>query len=188
MSGPMSGEEAFRELGLAEDAGVDDVRTARRHLAKIHHPDRGGDPAAMRLLNQAAAVALQRIDDQQRRTVPTAADTAAERGRPDASSHRHSGMARDVPSFTVEALPAETFEGLLVVASWMGEVLDDDPPYRLDAHLYEPIECWCRLEVVPDAGSSTVSLTVASPDGNPVPSVEAVRDAWVDGLNRIDWD
>jgi hypothetical protein len=191
VTGGMTGDEAFRELGLSQGATVDDVRDARRRLAKIHHPDRGGDPAAMRTLNQAAAVALQRIDEQQR--PPTPPTGAARGGRDDPQGapqrDRHwSGVARDAPSFTVEALPAETFEGLLVVASWMGEVLDDDPPYRLDTHLYEPIECWCRLDVMPDAGSSTVSLTIAAPDGGPVPAVESVRDAWVDGLNRIDWE
>ena len=96
-------------------------------------------------------------------------------------------IARDVPSFTVEALPVETFEAMLVVASWLGEVLDDDPPYRLDTYLYEPLDCWCRLEVVPDAGASTVSLAVAGLDGSPTPDVLAVRDAWVANLNALDW-
>jgi hypothetical protein len=98
-----------------------------------------------------------------------------------------SGVARDVPSFTVEALPVETFEAILVVASWLGEILDDDPPYRLDTYLYEPFDCWCRLDVVPDAGASTVSLTVAGVDGAPTPDVVDVRDAWVANLNIIDW-
>ena len=94
-------------------------------------------------------------------TAPTAVSPARARRRHRRSRNRASGLSRDVPSFTVEALPVETFEGLLVVASWLGEVLDDDPPYRLDVHLHDPVECWCRLDVVPDAGSSTVSLTVA---------------------------
>jgi hypothetical protein len=96
-------------------------------------------------------------------------------------------MARDMPSFTVEALPVETFEAMLVVASWLGEVLDDDPPYRLETYLYEPFDCWCRLDVVPDAGASTVSITVAGIDGAPTPDVVAVRDAWVSNLNAVDW-
>ena len=73
----------------------------------------------------------------------------------------------------------------------MGEVVDDDPPYRLEAILDYPICCWCRLEVVPEAGSSTVSLTVDSVDGHSgvggPPNVEDVRDLWVDTLNQIDW-
>ena len=97
------------------------------------------------------------------------------------------GVSRDVPSFTVEALPVETFEGLLIVASWIGDVLDDDPPYRLDTHLHEPVECWCRLDVVPDAGASTVSLTIAGVDGAPTPDIIAVRDLWIANLNAVDW-
>ncbi len=96
-------------------------------------------------------------------------------------------MARTCPSFTVEALPVETFEAMLVVASWLGEVLDDDPPYRLETYLNEPFDCWCRLDVVPDAGASTVSITVAGIDGSPTPDVVAVRDAWVEQLNAVDW-
>ncbi len=92
-----------------------------------------------------------------------------------------------MPSFVVEALPAVTFEALVVVVSWLGEVLDDDPPYRLDTYLGEPFDCWCRLDVVPDAGASTVSLTVAGLDGADAPDVVAVRDAWVANLNAIDW-
>ena len=64
-------------------------------------------------------------------------------------------VQRDEPSFVIEALPAEAFEALLVVASWMGEVIVDDPPYLLEAHLYDPAECWCRLELLPEAGGST---------------------------------
>ncbi|MEZ5216771.1 MAG: hypothetical protein R2715_09340 [Ilumatobacteraceae bacterium] len=51
----------------------------------------------------------------------------------------------------IEALPVEAYEALLVVATWIGEVLVDEPPYLLDVHLHEPRPCWCRLELVPDA-------------------------------------
>ena len=66
-----------------------------------------------------------------------------------------------------------------------GEVLDDEPPYRLDVDLGEPFDCWCRLELLPDAGASTVSVTLASRDGRPVPDLDAVRDTWVATLNAI---
>ena len=74
-------------------------------------------------------------------------------------------MQRDDPSFVIEALPAEAFEALLIVANWMGEVMVDDPPYLLEAHLYDPAECWCRLELLPEAGASTVMLTVVARGG-----------------------
>jgi hypothetical protein len=41
------------------------------------------------------------------------------------------------------------------------------------------------LDLVPDAGASTVTLTVASVGDEPAPDVEAVRDTWVANLNRL---
>ena len=94
-------------------------------------------------------------------------------------------LAHDVASFTIEALPVEAFEALLVVATWLGEPIDDDPPYRLDVLLGEPFGCWCRLDLVPDAGASTVALTLGSIDGRPVPDLDTVRDTWVAELNTL---
>jgi len=98
----------------------------------------------------------------------------------------YGGVQRDEPSFTVDALPAEAFEALLVAASWLGEVLDDDPPYRLEVALNEPAPCWCRLDLVPDAGGSTVSLIVAPIErGGQAPLADDVRDTWVAALNQL---
>jgi len=185
--------DPFVTLGLDSGASSADVRAARRLLAMTHHPDHGGDPARMQTINEAADAALLMIDaaivsdGPESRTSPVVPPPlGADRGRPH-PGERRSSIARDVPSFTVEALPVETFEAMLVVASWLGEVLDDDPPYQLDTYLYEPFDCWCRLDVVPDAGASTVSLAVAGIDGAPTPDVIAVRDAWVANLNAVDW-
>lgn len=187
----MGGTDPFATLGLGPDATSEDIRAARRRLAKSNHPDQGGDPGAMQRINEAADAALLTVDAGVRvAAAPGTAETepSAHRSARTPKSGGHlSGMARDMPSFTVEALPVETFEAMLVVASWLGEVLDDDPPYRLETYLYEPFDCWCRLDVVPDAGASTVSLTVAGIDGAPTPDVVAVRDAWVSNLNAVDW-
>ena len=52
-------DDARRLLGRADDAEVDEVRAARRRLAKHRHPDvAGGDSEAMRQLNEAADVIL----------------------------------------------------------------------------------------------------------------------------------
>lgn len=178
--------DPFAALGLPPDADEQDVRAARRRLAKDRHPDVGGAGADMAALNAATNRALEEIA---RRASPSA---GPELGAPprtaDESWLGAERVTTDVPSFTVEALPAETFEALLVVASWIGEVLDDDPPYRLEVALREPGECWCGLDLVPDAGASTVSLQVASVGGRPAPSVEAVRDVWIAHLNQLDWD
>ena len=184
----MGESDPFATLGLDRDATGDDIRAARRRLAKAHHPDQGGDPASMRAINEAADAALLAVELPDVVAPAPAAVPAVRhrrtRSRPPAVIV---GIARDTPSFTVEALPVETFEAMLVVASWLGEVLDDDPPYRLDTYLYEPFDCWCRLDVVPDAGASTVSLAVAGIDGAPTPDVITVRDAWVGNLNAVDW-
>lgn len=187
----MAEPDPFVTLGIGRDATSDEIRAARRRLAKAHHPDQGGDATAMQRINEAADAALLTVDA----GVPEA--PAPGTAEPDPSDRPNlwmqtsgghlSGITRDMPSFTVEALPVEAFEAMLVVASWLGEVLDDDPPYRLETYLYEPFDCWCRLDVVPDAGASTVSITVAGVDGAPTPDVIAVRDAWVSNLNAVDW-
>ncbi|MGI9643866.1 MAG: J domain-containing protein [Ilumatobacteraceae bacterium] len=170
--------DPFATLGLTDGATAEEVRAARRRLAKQHHPDHGGDADRMQSLNVAAAAALARLG-----AGPVRSPRSDESPRQEPS-----GVRTDRSSFTVEALPVDTFEALLVVSSWLGEVLDDDPPYRLDVHLRGPVPCWCRLELVPDAGASTVGITVGAYDGARVPDVEAIRDVWVDQLNRLDWD
>jgi hypothetical protein len=180
-------DDPFAALGLTAEAGADDVRAARRELAKQHHPDRGGDPAAMQAINEAAREALRRLDARPVPDEPSSPPSAEPTRRRTPHDPLGGTVSTDTPSFTVEALPVETFEALLVVGSWLGEVLDDDPPYVLELHLHEPLDCWCRLDVVPDAGASTVSLTVAGIGRTPAPDVLAIRDVWIDQLNHLDW-
>lgn len=184
----MSGDP-FGELGLPASASAAEVHDARRRLAKQHHPDLGGDPQRMRAVNAAAADALAAIAS--REATPASTPDRSPRGptgppRPsDASGGRR--FVHDHASFTIEALPVEAFEALLVVSAWIGEVLVDEPPYLLEVHVREPADCWCRLELLPDAGASTVALTVAAVDGGSVPDIDSVRDVWVAGLNELDW-
>ena len=173
--------DPFAELGLGAGATADDVRRARNRLAKRAHPDVGGSADEMQRVNAAAEAALRHLG--------VVADAAPIEPGPSSSSPRPTRrpggrVGRDHPSFTIEALPAEAYEALLVVANVLGVVLDDDPPYRLEAHLADEPTAWCRLDVVPDGGGSTVSLTVASPDGA---TVNQVRDRFVLELNRLDW-
>ena len=95
------------------------------------------------------------------------------------------GVQHDAASFTIDVLPADAYEALLVVTSWMGEVLVDEPPYLLEVFLHDPSPCWCRLDLVPDAGATTVSLIVAALEGDPAPDIDAVRDEWVANLNSL---
>ena len=212
-------DDPFVELGLSRDASLDEVRAARRRLAFEFHPDRGGDAASMQRVNAAFDAAVAHITGRRRlpelpstpgsdasrmQSRSTSADATRGRAQRDPppvrwGKQRHR-FEQDAPSFTVDALPVEAFEALLVVAAWIGEVLDDDPPYVLECHLHEPAPCWCRLDLVPDAGGSTVSITVAAPAGEELPStdpsstdpsffdvsfVERVRDVWVEQLNQL---
>ncbi len=188
--------DPFTVLGLPPTAGADELRLARRRLALAEHPDRGGSADRMQAINVAYEEAMELVVARELGG-PIAADVATAGPAPEPapaseppSEPRPGGrprVERDEPSFVIEALPAEAFEALLVVASWIGEVLVDEPPYLLDVHLYEPGECWCRLELLPEAGASTVMLTVAGLEGV-APPVEDVRDVWVSNLNALGRD
>ena len=180
----MSLAEARRLLGLADDACVDDVRTARRLLAKHRHPDvNGGDDEAMRRLNEAADVVLAELDAGASDDI--AADPSPRSEPPRRRPPSAGRVESDVCSFVIEALPVVAFEALLVVTSWIGEVVVDEPPYQLDVVLLDPLRCWCRLDLVRDAGASTVSLTIAALPDEVLPDIDDVRDLWVASLNRL---
>jgi hypothetical protein len=150
----------------------------------------------MRDLNEAAEVVLAALAEGRQAERPDAANPG--HGRPDPGQSRGTSTApgkshglrfdHDVASFTIEALPAEAFEALLVAATWLGEVLVDEPPYQLDVVLGEPVACWCRLDLVPDAGASTVAVTIAALPDLPLPAIDDVRDVWVAALNELGRD
>jgi len=190
--------DPFAVLGLPSTAGADDLRLARRRLALAEHPDRGGSADRMQAINVAYEEAMELVVARELHgpiagggpspaPPPAPPEGPAEAPSPGPRTGGRPRVERDDPSFVIEALPAEAYEALLVVASWIGEVLVDEPPYLLDVHLYEPGECWCRLELLPEAGASTVMLTVAGLEGV-APAVEDVRDLWVANLNALGRD
>ncbi len=165
-------------LGVQPDATLEELSAARRRLALELHPDVGGDAEAMQAVNGAFDLAVAQLSFR-REKAPSPSP------RPTRPSREMRGVQYDAPSFTIDVLPVEAYEALLVVTSWMGEVLVDDPPYVLEAFLHDPAPCWCRLDLVPDAGATTVSLTVAGVDPDPTPDPESVRDEWVANLNKL---
>lgn len=171
-------------LGLDRNANEADVTDARRRLAKASHPDRGGDIATMQAINAAADHVLSLLRGG---STPFDAASARPRRRPQRPSW-NSSSAVDHPSFTIEALPVDAFEALVIVASELGTLIDDDQPYRLEFTLDGDPRGWCEVTLVPDAGATTASVEVVAQPGFPRPSVEHVRDLLVAGLNDLDWD
>lgn len=178
-------------LGLPADAGAPAIRDARNRLAKQHHPDVGGTAERMQAINEAADEALAQVEihppTPARDSTPPRSRSRRERRAP-----RRGRVERDHPSFTIEALPSEAFEALLLAGSALGDIADDEPPYRLELILDDPRQVFCRAELVPGGGGSTVSLTVATPSGEfgPVPPdavVFEVRDRLLAELNALDW-
>jgi hypothetical protein len=189
---PGQASDPFAVLGVPPSADADALRTARRRLAMAAHPDRGGSAARMRAINTAFEEAMAMVAAGPATAVTVESPPPPPAPTPESEVERRRAtrgggrlrVERDDPSFVIEALPAEAFEALLVVASWMGEVIVDDPPYLLEVHLDDPAECWCRLELLPEAGASTVMLMVAGVEGE-APPIEAVRDRWVANLNQL---
>jgi hypothetical protein len=176
-------DDPFALLGVDPGVSVQELRAARRKLAMRLHPDHaGGDADAMRRVNDAFDAAMAALASDSR-FGPENARTGAR--FPDQSAGGRPRVVHDVASFTIEALPAEAFEALLVVSTWVGEVLVDDPPYQLDVALEDPFACWCRLDLLPDAGATTVSLTLAGVGAATPPDVDDVRDLWVANLNQL---
>ena len=175
--------DPYSVLGVDRAASADELAAARRRKAFEVHPDVGGTDDAMREVNAAYEQAMAALSPDSPAQVVAASDDPPTARRDVARTFR--SPRSDGPSFTIDVLPAEAHEALLVVTSWMGEVLVDDPPYLLDVFLRDPAPCWCRLELVPDAGATTVSIVVAGVDGDPTPDPEDVRDVWVANLNRL---
>jgi hypothetical protein len=170
----MNRQEAARWLGVDENAPSEVIRSARNRLALEWHPDVGGSAERMALLNAAFAVlSSSPVDGGVEVPLPSR--------KLDDSGFDPSSIDR--PSFVINRLPAEAFELLLVASRVIGDVADEDPPYVLEVLLEDPPTTWCRLELVPDAGATTVSIIT---DGTT--SAAGLCRVWVDTVNEIDFD
>ena len=165
-------------LSVERGASADEIRRAWRERARTVHPDVGGTDAAMQELNEALHSALAYVDVVSIATV--------------SSSPLLVRRERDVSSFTVDVLPAECFEALLIVAGISGAISHEEPPYQLEFSLHDSdvtgaLNGWCRCDLVPEAGVTTVSLLVGTETSAEGISVEEVRDYLVANLNAIEW-
>lgn len=179
--------DAFAVLGLAPTATLDEVRAARRRLALQLHPDRAaGDPEAerrMQAVNAAFDEAVQAI--RLGRVAPPEPPP-----EPEPRVRRVARISTDVASFVVDCMRPEAFERLFIVSHWVGEPLYADPPDLLEVHLQEPWPCFCRLELLPEAGATMVSVTVGAlePSWLAAPDTDTVRDMYVLMVNQLSAD
>ena len=174
----MTSRDPFLVLSVERGASADEIRRAWRERARTVHPDVGGTDAAMQELNEALHSALAYVDVGSIATV--------------SSSPLLVRRERDVSSFTVDVLPAECFEALLIVAGISGAISHEEPPYQLEFSLHDSdvtgaLNGWCRCDLVPEAGATTVSLLVGTETSAEGISVEEVRDYLVANLNAIEW-
>jgi hypothetical protein len=175
--------EAFVLLNIEQGSSAEEIRKAWRLKSTVHHPDAGGSNEAMVSLNLALEMALEWKPDEEGVGTPATAPVQS-------SSSVHS--RRDISSFTVNVLPVECWQGLEIVAALCGPTVLDEPPYLLefllhDSSLPHTRDGWCRCECVPEAGGTTVHLTVGSSHGSTIPNIDDVRDFLVEQLNHIDW-
>ena len=174
----MTSRDPFLVLSVDRGASAGEIRRAWREKARIVHPDVGGSDAAMQELNEALRSALGFVEDVSAVKVATSPVLVR--------------RERDVSSFTVDVLPAECFEALLIVAVISGAISHEEPPYQLEFSLHDSdvtgaLNGWCRCDLVPEAGATTVSLLVGTETSADGISVEEVRDYLVANLNAIEW-
>lgn len=195
----MPARDPFAVLGLAPGASLEQVRAARRRLAKEAHPDHGGDEARMREINAAFDAAVKAVLRPSPAPAPSSAPgpappptrPAAPRRRPAAARQpgprRIRVVEQDIASFVIPMVPADAFEVLDLATRTLGDAIDHEPSHWIEAHLYEPGECWCRLDLLPEGSATQVAVTIAHVEGTPwpPPGVDAVRDAWIDALSHL---
>lgn len=174
----MTSRDPFLVLCIERGASADEIRRAWRERARIVHPDVGGTDLAMQELNEALHSALRFVEPVH--------------GLKVVASPLLVRRERDVSSFTVDVLPAECFEALLIVAGMSGAISHEEPPYQLEFSLHDSdvsgaLNGWCQCDLVPEAGATTVSLLVGTETSAEGISVEEVRDYLVANLNAIEW-
>lgn len=178
LEGAVTREEAEALLGLVGPYDEKILRDHWRRAARDHHPDRGGSNDLMVRINEAYSGLMSGLISDDEATPADLPSRPTQHHRPNTDPIVRSV---DRPAFVIDALPVVAFETLLLAARVLGDVVDDDPPYVLEALIdHSGISTWCRLDLVPDAGSSTVSITT---DGRV--SAEQLCHVWVSTVNEL---
>jgi predicted secreted protein len=157
-------EDAYAALGLGSDADWDEVRDARRRLAKALHPD---------------------LQDQSRRAEAERRMAAVNRAFDELSAARQEApvegreavVVEGAARFTVPAPPVSAFDAVLMAAVELGDVVQVDPPSLLAVLLDDPGPCHCMVELAPAGAGSVVSVDIGPRAYGRCPSLAAVRDA-----------
>lgn len=172
--------DPFSILGIPRDSSEAIVRQAWREKMRASHPDAGGTHEQSIIFNDALRNALVSITSE--RNVGVVRESNSAHGRK---------YIRDASSFTIDVLPVECWHVLEIVANQSGSVLADEPPYLIeftlhDSGLDDSVDAWCRCEMVPEAGATTVHITVGSSQRR-VPDIDRVREYLVSSLNELEW-
>lgn len=107
----------------------------------------------------------------------------------EAPTRSKSRLTRDVSSFTINALPVDSWQLLTLAAAECGPIVDEEEPYLLEFMLSDLSvakfkNSICRCDIVPEAGASTVHISLISTVDKPE-DIETVRDLLVDLVNEI---
>lgn len=173
-------EDPRAVLGVGPDATGAQLRRARRRLAKELHPDLHDDRTRAEAERRMAQV--NRAFDELHAALATA--DAGEQGPspPGPAQPAAAGAAAD--AFAIEALPVDAFEATLLAAVELGDVIRAEEPYLLAVLLDHPGPAQCLLELAPDARGTTVTIDLGPRHFGTVPTVSAVRDAFVAEIAR----
>ena len=174
----MVDDSYYQLLGVTRSSTVGEIVAARRVLAREFHPDRGGDPQHMALINLAFDAIIASRGDPTTESLLNSESRASVPEPP--TCVVGTKFVVDSPSFAINALPVVAYEVLLLAARVLGDVSSDEPPYLLEVQLEDPPMTWCRLEIVPDAGSSSVSFILDKES-----DTQQIRDLWVKTINEI---